>query len=326
MFSLAELAGVTPERSDTWSARRRPIPDWLSRAPEVLSLAELSGTTPERSDTWAARRRPIPDWLSRAPEVLSLAEMNARIRSGGRPAPNSPPQRIPQHYSYETSEYEKQLIKEHTDEIEDRMWARDDEWRRLGYENAADNLERFLKGGGGTKTITREEARRFPVIREAEAKARHRFENSSFLGRSENTKLNDALKRLIAGETDTEKGIIEHWDRVFGELDVQREYWFGDRDFALANGEMSIKSGFDGNAVRDGDKIRVTGTVTHSWDDPYDFSRWQPGGIDALAMQKGRRASEFKIHGEWKQRAKGTVTIRDGKLVDPRFEWVDADE
>ena len=63
------------------------------------------------------------------------------------------------------------------------------EWRRLGYENAADNLERFLKGVGGTKTITREEARRFPVIREAEAKARHRFEGTSFLGRSNNNLL-----------------------------------------------------------------------------------------------------------------------------------------
>ena len=26
---------------------------------------------------------------------------------------------------------------------------------------------------------------------------------------------------------------------------------------------------------------------------------------------------------EWKQKVKGTVTILNGKLVDPRFEWED---
>jgi hypothetical protein len=97
--------------------------------------------------------------------VLSLAEMNARIQADVRPAPKSPPHSIAQYYNYETSEYEKQLIKEHTDEIENRMWARVDEWRRLGYENAAEWRDESLAGfdienGEGEKHLRLSDAER----------------------------------------------------------------------------------------------------------------------------------------------------------------------
>ena len=65
--TLAELAGLVPARSRARAARRRPIPDRLSRAPEVLSLAELSGVTPARSDALAARWVGMPDRPSQAP-------------------------------------------------------------------------------------------------------------------------------------------------------------------------------------------------------------------------------------------------------------------
>ena len=85
-ISLAELSGVTPERSDGLTARQRRMSHRYAPWPAVISLAELSGVAPERSDTQAPRRRPIRDRPSWSPAVISLAEL-----SGVAPERPSPP-------------------------------------------------------------------------------------------------------------------------------------------------------------------------------------------------------------------------------------------
>ena len=66
------------------------------------------------------------------------------------------------------------------------------------------------KGDGGTKTITREETRRFPFALEAEATARHRFETESFVAKSGDDEINNALKGLKEGDEPAKINLLIH--------------------------------------------------------------------------------------------------------------------
>ena len=394
-ISLAELSGVAPERSDTRAARRRSIPDRLSRAPAAaintaavravveekrwaMSPAEWAKATddgamiargmralktlPDPQSAMPALRRKmaqvgvaesaiasIPQtWDPRLADVVIAAhgEMGKlpappnRVsgeravpdwandpwtgdpgRESDDSAPNFVRTRIPHHFDFGQSEAEKQLIEKRLDEVELDLRRRVQEWRDAGHLTAAEHLERFLKSEGGTKTITREEARQFPFAREAEATARQQFETESFLAKSGDNRINNALKGLK--ESDEPVKITDHWERVLGPVGFLKEWYAGDKNLARAFGKTNIRSNFKGHAVRRGNTIYITGEVTHSWNDPYDFETFQPGSAGPLLLERFGRAKRFKMEGSWDQRVEGTVEVRDGKLVNPRFEWED---
>ena len=174
-------------------------------------------------------------------------------RESDESAPNFVRTRIPHHFDFGQSEAEKQLIEKRLDEMEGEHWRRAQEWRDAGHLTAAANLERFLKGDGGTKTITREEARRFPFALEAEATARHRFETESFVAKSGDDEINNALKGLKEGDEPVK--IKDDWERELGPVGFLREWGYGDKNLARAFGRTEIISNFDGRAVRQGDTI-----------------------------------------------------------------------
>jgi hypothetical protein len=130
--------------------------------------------------------------------------------------------------------------------------------------------------------------------------------------------------------------IEDDWKRDLTERGFLREYFIGDTDFALANGQMGVSSKFDGKAIREGDKIFISGTVTHTWDDTYHFNEkefklhddsslglefHQREYDEAEMLKKYAGAKEFNIKGKWEQKVRGSITIQNGKLVDPWFEW-----
>ena len=209
-------------------------------------------------------------------------------------APNFVRTRIPHHFDFGQSQEEKQLIEKRLDEVELDLRRRVQEWRDAGHLTAAEHLERFLKSEGGTKTITREEARRFPFAREAEATARLQFETESFLAKSGDNRINNALKGLK--DRDEPVDVTDHWVRVLGPVGFLKEWYAGDKNLARAFGKTNIRSDFDGHAVRRGNTIYITGEVTHSWNDPYDFERFQPGSSGPFALGEVRSGKEIR-HG-----------------------------
>ena len=85
----------------------------------------------------------------------------------------------------------------------------------------------------------------------------------------------------------------------------------------------------------------ASATATHTWDDTYNFNEkefklhddsslglefHQRGYDEAEILKKYAGAKEFDIKGKWEQKVRGSVTIRNGKLVDPRFAWEDVAE
>ncbi|MCZ6467781.1 MAG: hypothetical protein O6829_10975 [Alphaproteobacteria bacterium] len=228
--------------------------------------------------------------------------------------------------------------KEFLDKVERTYRSYVEIGRKMGLDFAADNLERFLDGTRGTKNITRDEARQFDAIKEAEDTNRTRFERSfldegpgpedTFLemediGSSSKPqhKFNAALKRIKDGQT-VNLG-TDDWEREFHFFDQLIQLVTGEADFALGVGRTELISEGTFTAERKGNVIHVKGTVDHVWEDKYKFKRNQPFADGALALQKHRGARPFVIRAEWKQKVQGTIEIVDGALTNPQFHWQD---
>ena len=201
-----------------------------------------------------------------------------------------------------------------------RDWV--ERWRWLRLNNAADNMERFLSGRGGIKEYTREESRQFAPIRDAEEKNQSRFENRTFLG---NTK-NAGAKRLAGLRDGDTMTFGDDWDRDYDKFDT---YVRGaaNPDYALGFGQLKVTSTGGFTATRRGNKIHITGTVTHKFKDRYDFHAGASSGYttEAYMLQQSGRAKPFLQRGAWAREVSGTVDIGNGSLSNPRFTWTDTD-
>lgn len=187
--------------------------------------------------------------------------------------------------------------------------------RKRGLNMAADFLERFLDGTAGTVRIPRADARALKPVGDAEKINRGRIERS-FTDTSH--RYGNALDSIQDGQKLTLTK--DDWDR---KLTVPGLILRGETDIALATGNSNVKAEGSYAAWRTGDVIHIEGEVTHTWDDTYDFHKWQPYADGALALQKHRGARPFDIRSGWKQRLTGTVILDHGRLTAPRFKWTD---
>lgn len=114
----------------------------------------------------------------------------------------------------------------------------------------------------------------------------------------------------------------ENWDvnrSTFGQLLT------GEPDEALSYGSSQFRSeaekGF--KATRQGDTITVTGIVTHSWGDRYDFH----GSDDYYglmnALRDSGRAAEFDSKASWQQEMTAKIRLRNGKPTLESVDWAD---
>ena len=207
-------------------------------------------------------------------------------------------------------------------------------WRRKGYDAAADNLEWYLSGRGGTKLYTREQARRFPQMRAAEQENRENFEDRTFRGVTENNPAPRRLKTMEDGET---LRFTDEWDSRFVFEEFVRDGLLGsslERDFARAAGKTNLLSMGTFTATRRGDRIEIKGTVTHFWGardrdtgrlerEIYDFHGAQPGATEARVLERYGRARPFAFGAEWRQRVTGFIPIEGHRLGRPNLRWMD---
>jgi len=122
------------------------------------------------------------------------------------------------------------------------------------------------------------------------------------------------------------------------DLQVPADYWEaarttagnavrGNIDEALASGSSAIRSeaihGF--TAKRTGDRVRMEGLIQHTWRDRYDF---EEGGLAAhfpMVVEEAGRAKRFLQESTWQQKLVIDWDVEDGKLVNPRYLWMDID-
>lgn len=220
------------------------------------------------------------------------------------------------------------------DEIHAHLNELADKYERMEYTQSARYLRHFLNNGGKPIHVPRDEARKDPFIREAEEKNRERFENRTFLGKTEsNTPVNNGLRNIKYEQT---VQFSDDWDSV-------RKTWgtYGDiigisvpdRDEALAQGRKDFKSKATFAATRKDDTIFIQGSVEHDGSETYDFE-WDRLGhlVGARALQLSGHAKPFDIEKKWTQDFQGTVKVkRDPKtgkniLYGSKFTWTDRNE
>ena len=103
---------------------------------------------------------------------------------------------------------------------------------------------------------------------------------------------------------------------------VARNGW----GFYWAFGRTKLRSDAFVMATRKGDRIRFDGYVVHNWADKYDFEYGQPGSLGALWLQENDRAKPFPFGATWGQDVRGTIDIRNGVLMNPKFKWTDIND
>lgn len=91
--------------------------------------------------------------------------------------------------------------------------------RKVGLKDAADNLDRYLSGKGGTKTYTPQQSRAFDPVRDAAKVNSDRFEEDTFLGDSKNPSI-PKLRNIKDGET---VNFEDNWDRDFTDFDSLKQ-------------------------------------------------------------------------------------------------------
>jgi len=98
-------------------------------------------------------------------------------------------------------------------------------------------------------------------------------------------------------------------------------------DTYLTYGRTAITSYFRGKAKREGDQILISGTVSHQFDDIYDFHEHQPYASAPLTMLKHGAAKTFATSGKTLEAVEGTVRVDRGRtgtvLSDPSMTWRD---
>lgn len=184
-----------------------------------------------------------------------------------------------------------------------------DKAREDGYDVAADNLERFLAGTGGVKTLSVSWLRDFSAITDAERVNQGRFEHT----------LTDLAYELRDGETRT---FTDYWDRqLTASTTTELDY---------ASGTSTIRSTGTFTLSRSGNIITIEGTVRHHWHDPYDWhaglAAYIPGfgtisDSDALLLQEHRGAGPFDMEADWTQSLSGSVEIVEWWFDKINYDW-----
>ena len=201
------------------------------------------------------------------------------------------------------------VSEERLNEIEAAYRAMISDSRRQGYNIAADNLQRFLDGTGGTKTLTVTWLRGFDAIVSAERANQERFESS----------LTDLAYTVPDGGS---RRFNDYWDKMLTASQATELYY--------ASGTSSIKSTGSFTLARSGKQITITGTVDHHWYDPYDWHAglgvYVPGhgfisDEDGLLMQRHRGARPFHMEADWTQTVSGSVEIVDYWFDNVNYNW-----
>lgn len=166
--------------------------------------------------------------------------------------------------------------------------------RERNFNMAADCLQWWLDGTGATKTIDFHWLRKQREVISAENVNIERFE------KDEDSKLGNFLQILEDGIEP--QSFSTHYDKlvragIFGEL-----YY--------ASGNSTLRSRCNFKITKKKNNHTLSGEITHSWNDRYDWNKGASAYIygfgiikdsDALLVEKYCGAKPFEMRSQWKQ-------------------------
>lgn len=118
---------------------------------------------------------------------------------------------------------------------------------------ASDFLDHFMDGAGATRTMSRRWLRSFRVIKKAERTNQRRFERQ-------------ILRKAHELEEDGASAWLrDHWDAKINAFIGTELFYVSRMSLLRSQGSFVL--------TREGEQVRVSGTVRHHWFDPYDWDR-----------------------------------------------------
>lgn len=223
-------------------------------------------------------------------------------------------------------------------------------FRGLGFELAADYLERYRHGVGGIDRWPWARLVSYDAARDADARVAAHFE-SWFTGGNKDSVWGEPFLNLADGETVTlgdlaaDNGVRFEGEWYFADdtADIGRlppsaqAHKRKQADFAYALGESVIRGFGEISFTRDKDRILVDGLVDFRFDEPYDyesnltvflgtlFSDDLPtvSGTELRRLAEKGPAKEFRTTAGVLRRVQGVIVLTDGK-PDPlrsSFAW-----
>lgn len=176
--------------------------------------------------------------------------------------------------------------------------------RGIGADVAADNLQHFVDGNGGTRQLDVEWLRGFGGIESAE---------SRILGYVEgNRNLQQWAPVVAEGASVSES---DYWDADITEYNPLSE-------LAYASGASDMRGDVSMNLSRANDIVTITGTVEISWSDRYDWNAGQSftipgtGNIsddDGIYLKRCGGARDFDMAASWTFNYSGTYDASSGR-------------
>lgn len=190
-----------------------------------------------------------------------------------------------------------------------------DNFDRLGWRDAADNLGRYLGGTGAEKVYSEQQIEQMPPVMHRIDRNNSRVEAYTFTGRTKNGVASRKLLSLRPGETTefrddwdapySPKRILGNavegtYDRLTGGEGPKLRSAYDDLVDTVAHpgtyaaiGSFPLKTVVDTRARRDGDKLFINAKVRHSLDDTFNFDPGQLGHAPGRALETTGQAAPF---------------------------------
>jgi hypothetical protein len=195
----------------------------------------------------------------------------------------------------------------------------------LGFDAAARGIRRYRDGSGEDIRV---DAARHPLVDVAQRGNRIRFEVKTFTGLSGKSPDGRTLRDIKPGE---ELEFKDRWNRQFnlepvGKNPLEQVVKVGSDAWGLATnpgtyltlGRFGVESLGDFRAKRDGNRLRITGTVKHDLGpggDRFDFHAGQPGGSEGRILEGASEARPFRHRYSRSEPVEAIVTYEpDGSL------------
>jgi hypothetical protein len=208
--------------------------------------------------------------------------------------------------------------------------------RKLGLKLAVRFFEHYLGASGRSIEVSREEAFEFDLIRNAVQENIERFKQRNFIAPESSTPGSSAVEDITKNLSTRVAQFQDHWKidfnfTVAGVARFIRAAISDPIDTASARvgpGESSLTSCGDFRLTRQGDRILVTGTITHVWtDDGYNFDPGESFHQEAQILEKHKKARPFKWEARWSDNVDGELQIlgpdsRLGQFLDIKRRWV----
>jgi hypothetical protein len=184
------------------------------------------------------------------------------------------------------------------------------------FPDAKTRLEHYLSGAGTPVRYGRDKARSCKPVRELETAIKNNFEQRTFQAIAEDNP--EVLKLLDLEDGKTSK-VNDRFDVGTAILKRAHKEPSFDLNSIMALGNTTIESNGNFAATRKGNLITTTGTVTHDWQDRYDFDSDKTktrglGATDAKTLEDANAAKKFDFGGIWRQKVEATAERRNGKL------------